>query len=50
MNRLINKALHRNWKWLYYKVFALRLRFYKMNDDYDKVNRIKHEPAQFHSL
>lgn len=46
MKTFIKRALLRNWKWAYYKLFTLRILFYQLNEDYDKVYRIKDEPIR----
>jgi len=47
MRTIINRAIYRKFKWLYFQLFTLRLWFYKVNDDYDMVYRMKDEPIRF---
>lgn len=46
MKTFIKRALLHHWKWAYYKLFTVRLWFYKLQEDYDKVYRIKDEPMR----
>lgn len=47
MRTFVNRAIYSKFKWLYFKLFALRLSFYKMNEDYHMVYALKDEPIRF---
>lgn len=44
---IVNRAIYRKWRWLYFQLFTLRICFYKMNEDYQMVYSLKDEPIRF---